>query len=100
MSKFATLIAKKGLGIDAKDPMSGFFAFKKNILNGLNIDAIGYKILLEILVKTKNVTITELYQELPEECRTLMKECTPLSEIEENRKEKQKITFDTWKKTK
>ena len=29
-----------------------------------------------------------------------MNECTPLSEIEENRKEKQKITFDTWKKTK
>mgnify|MGYP000486413129 CR=1 FL=1 len=43
---------------------------------------------------------TELYQELPEECRTLMKECTPLSEIEENRKESQKITFDIWKKTK
>ena len=42
---------------------------------------------------------TELYQELPEECRRLMKECIPLSEIEENRKEKQKITFDTWKKT-
>jgi len=60
ISKFATLIAKKGLGIDTKDPMSGFFAFKKNILNGLNIDAIGYKILLEILVKTKNVTITEV----------------------------------------
>jgi dolichol-phosphate mannosyltransferase len=60
MSKFATLVAKKGLGIDAKDPMSGFFAFKKNILNGLNIDAIGYKILLEILVKTKNVTIKEI----------------------------------------
>ena len=60
MSKFATLIAKKGLGITTKDPMSGFFAFKKNILNGLNIDAIGYKILLEILVKTKNVTITEI----------------------------------------
>jgi len=60
ISKFATLIAKKGLGIDAKDPMSGFFAFKKNILNGLNLDAIGYKILLEILVKTKNVTVTEI----------------------------------------
>ena len=60
ISKFATLIAKKGLGIDTKDPMSGFFAFKKNILNGLNIDAIGYKILLEILVKTKNVTIKEV----------------------------------------
>ncbi|MDH3823942.1 MAG: glycosyltransferase, partial [Nitrosopumilus sp.] len=41
MSKFATLIAKKGLGIDTKDPMSGFFAFKRNIIKGLNIDAIG-----------------------------------------------------------
>jgi hypothetical protein len=29
-----------------------------------------------------------------------MKECSPLSEMEGNRKEKQKITFDTWKKTK
>ena len=47
--------------------------------------------------KTKG---TELYQELPKECAELMKECIPLSEIEENRKEKQKITFDTWKKTK
>jgi len=60
MSKFATLIAKKGLGIDTKDPMSGFFAFKRSIIKGLNIDAIGYKFLLEILVKTKGVTIKEI----------------------------------------
>jgi len=60
MSKFATLIAKKGLGIDIKDPMSGFFAFKRNIIKELNIDAIGYKFLLEILVKTKNVNIKEI----------------------------------------
>jgi dolichol-phosphate mannosyltransferase len=60
MSKFATLIAKKGLGIKTKDPMSGFFAFKKNIINELTIDAIGYKILLEILVKTKGVNIKEI----------------------------------------
>ena len=60
MSKFATLIAKKGLGIDTKDPMSGFFAFKRNIIKELNIDAIGYKILLEILVKTKGVNIKEI----------------------------------------
>ena len=46
--------------------------------------------------KTKG---TELYQDLPNECRTLMQECEPLTKIEENRKEKQKITFDTWKKT-
>ncbi|MCE2505126.1 MAG: glycosyltransferase family 2 protein [Nitrosopumilaceae archaeon] len=60
MSKFATLIAKKGLGIDTKDPMSGFFAFKRNIIKGLNIDAIGYKFLLELLVKTKDVNIKEI----------------------------------------
>ena len=46
--------------------------------------------------KTKG---TELYQELPEECKRLMKECEPLTEIEKNRKKKQKITFTTWKKT-
>ena len=60
MSKFATLIAKKGLGIDTLDPMSGFFAFKRSIIKGLNMDAIGYKFLLEILVKTKDVTIKEI----------------------------------------
>jgi dolichol-phosphate mannosyltransferase len=60
MSRFATLIAKKGLGIDTKDPMSGFFAFKRSIIKGLNIDAIGFKILLEILVKTNGVNIKEI----------------------------------------
>jgi len=60
MSKVATLIAKKGLGIKSHDPMSGFFAFKKNILNGLKFDALGYKMLLEILVKTKGVRIEEV----------------------------------------
>jgi carbonic anhydrase/acetyltransferase-like protein (isoleucine patch superfamily) len=46
--------------------------------------------------KTKG---TELYQQLPKECAELMKECNPLPKIEKTRKEKQKITFDTWKKT-
>ena len=47
--------------------------------------------------KTKG---TELYQDLPNECYTLMKKCEPLKEIEKNRKEKQKNIFKTWKKTK
>ena len=47
--------------------------------------------------KTKG---TELYQDLPNECYTLMKECEPLIGIEKNRKEKQKNIFKTWKKTK
>ena len=47
--------------------------------------------------KTKG---TQLYQNLPKECKNLMRECQPLKKIEENRKEKQKTIFDTWKKTK
>ena len=47
--------------------------------------------------KTKG---TELYQDLPNECYNLMKECKPLKDIEKNRKEKQKNIFKTWKKTK
>ncbi|NNM03416.1 MAG: glycosyltransferase family 2 protein [Nitrosopumilus sp.] len=60
MSKIATVIAKKGLGVKTKDPMSGFFAFKKNIIKGLNFDALGYKFLLEILVKSKDIHVKEI----------------------------------------
>ncbi len=60
MSKIATVIAKKGLSVKIKDPMSGFFAFKKNIIKELNFDALGYKFLLEILVKTKDINIKEI----------------------------------------
>ena len=60
LSKLATLVAKKGLGIKISDPMSGFFAFKKNIITGLRFDAIGYKMLLELLVKAKDVSIKEI----------------------------------------
>ena len=60
MSKVATLIATKGLGVKTKDAMSGFFAFNKNILKGINFDAIGYKILLEILVKKSGIAVKEI----------------------------------------
>ena len=60
ISKVATLIAKKGLGVKTKDPMSGFFAFKKNIINELNFDALGYKFLLELLVKSNGANVKEI----------------------------------------
>lgn len=60
MSMVATKIAKMGLGIETEDPMSGFFAFKRKIIEGLKLDAIGYKMLLEILVKRKGITIKEI----------------------------------------
>jgi len=60
MSQIATKIAKSSLGVTAKDPMSGFFLFKKNLLHNLKFDGIGYKLLLEILVKTKGAKISEV----------------------------------------
>ena len=61
ISKGAALIAKLGLRVKTKDPMSGFFAFRRNIINGLTFDALGYKFLLEVLVKAnKNITIREV----------------------------------------
>ena len=60
LRKGATKIAQHGLGIKIKDPMSGFFAFKRHIIKNVNFDAIGYKMLLEILVKTKGVIVKEI----------------------------------------
>lgn len=60
LSKLATIIAKKGLGVSTADPMSGFFAFKRPIIKDLKFDAIGFKMLLEILVKTRGVSVREI----------------------------------------
>ncbi len=60
ISKGATGIAKAGLGVNESDPMSGFFAFRRKILEGIKLDAIGYKMLLEILVKTKGAKVKEI----------------------------------------
>lgn len=61
MSRGATRIAQYGLGIrEVKDPMSGFFAFRRRVIEGLAFDAIGYKILLEILVKREGVKVKEI----------------------------------------
>lgn len=62
ISKGAVKIAKYGLHIqkEVADPMSGFFALKRHIIEGIKIDSAGYKLLLEILVKAKNVRVKEI----------------------------------------
>ena len=60
MSKGATKIARYGLGVEVKDPVSGFFAFRRHVIQGLKLDAIGYKMLLEILVKAKGARVKEV----------------------------------------
>lgn len=51
ISKGATLLARWLTKV--KDPMSGFFALKRSVIEGVVLDPVGYKIGLEILVKGK-----------------------------------------------
>jgi dolichol-phosphate mannosyltransferase len=61
ISKGAVKIAQHILGMGRiSDPMSGFFAFNRNIIENIKIDTAGYKILLEILVKANNARIKEI----------------------------------------
>jgi dolichol-phosphate mannosyltransferase len=61
ISKGASIIAKFGLNVNnVTDPMSGFFAVPRPILENIKIDTKGYKILLEILVKSKDIPIFEI----------------------------------------
>ena len=60
MSFLATKIAEYGLGLHVKDSPSGFFLIKKSLVANKKFDAIGYKILLEILVKTQGAKIKEI----------------------------------------
>ena len=57
-SKLATLAAR-GL-THIKDPMSGFFFFRKEVLDGVELSPRGFKIGLEILVKGKYKKVTEV----------------------------------------
>ena len=58
ISKGATLLAR-GL-TKVKDPMSGFMALRREVIEGVTLNPIGYKIGLEILVKGKISKIDEV----------------------------------------
>ena len=60
MSRLASILPKFLLGLNIKDPNSGFFVIKKDLIKNLSFEAIGEKALLEILVKTKGVKIKEI----------------------------------------
>ena len=42
------------------DPMTGFFAFNKNLIEGKKLEAKGFKILVEILMRTKPEKVVEI----------------------------------------
>jgi dolichol-phosphate mannosyltransferase len=61
ISKGATMIARRILKLcNISDPMSGFFACRRNMIENIKIDTIGYKLLLEVLVKTNNRMVKEI----------------------------------------
>ncbi len=58
VSRGAAMLAR-GL-TKVKDPMSGFIAFKRSVIDGVALDPVGYKIGLEILVKGKYSKVCEV----------------------------------------
>ena len=59
VSKGATLLALP-VAPKVKDPMSGFFGFKRSVVNIASLSPTGWKIGLEILVRSKFKAVTEV----------------------------------------
>lgn len=59
-SKFATNLSKIIFRLKVKDPLSGFFIVKRNIVRTMEFNTSGFKMLLEILVKRRDVNIKEI----------------------------------------
>jgi dolichol-phosphate mannosyltransferase len=60
VSRVATLAARRGLGLRARDPLSGFFAVRRDVLTGYRYHGRGYKLLVEILAKHPGRTVAEI----------------------------------------
>ena len=58
ISKVAILLAKPLTNV--KDPMSGCFLLKREVIEGVNFNPTGYKLLLEILVKGNYQKVAEV----------------------------------------
>lgn len=60
VTKIAILLAKLVLGLNVKDPISGYFFLKRDVIEKTKIKSKGFKILLNILAKNKNKKIIEI----------------------------------------
>lgn len=49
LSRGATLLARTLLGVRVRDPMSGFFAARRDLFERTRFEGLGYKLLLELL---------------------------------------------------
>jgi dolichol-phosphate mannosyltransferase len=60
VSRVATLAARGGLGLRVRDPLSGFFAVRRDLLAGYPYRGLGYKLLVEILATHRRRPVTEI----------------------------------------
>ena len=60
MSRGATWMARGLLGVRVADPMSGFFAARRRLFEDVSILGLGYKILLELLVRHPRAAVVEV----------------------------------------
>ena len=60
MSRGATWMARGLLGVRVADPMSGFFAARRRLFEDAPILGLGYKILLELLVRHPAAAVVEV----------------------------------------
>ncbi len=62
VSRVATLLAWVLLGRAraVSDPLSGFFAFRRAVVDGVRLQPVGFKILLEILVRGRVARVVEV----------------------------------------
>lgn len=53
LSRGATLLARTLLGVRVRDPMSGFFAARRDLFERTRFEGLGYKLLLELLASAR-----------------------------------------------
>ncbi len=60
VSRAATRAARAGLGVRVRDPLSGYFAVRRELLTGGGYVGLGYKLLVEILVRHRGRPVVEI----------------------------------------
>ncbi len=60
VSRVATFAARAGLGLRVRDPLSGFFAVRRELLTGSQYRGLGYKLLVEILATHSGRPVAEV----------------------------------------
>jgi dolichol-phosphate mannosyltransferase len=60
MSRGATWLAHVALRVSVADPMSGFFAARRRLFDDAPLLGLGYKILLELLVRHPDAVVSEV----------------------------------------